>query len=111
MSKRAVTWFITNAAFGAALWFGFVGGIEGAKNVAIFIVWYAFVGGLCAISSEIAQKLRAKGPPVPVAMDATFDVLVIGFLAWHGSWVLAAVYMVHTLALHAAYGREEVEPV
>ena len=101
--KRAAFWFISNAAFAWSLWAGYDRGIPGAHHVAVFMVWFSFIGSLMVFSEEVQKKMQANGPSVPMGMNGFFDAGVVGFLVWHGSIFLGVIYLMHTIFLQGTY--------
>lgn len=42
MSNKILPWIVLNGGLLASLIFGFTFGVEGAKNIGLFIVWLSF---------------------------------------------------------------------
>jgi hypothetical protein len=104
MNSRLLGWLISNSLFAAALYFGFINNIAGARFLAIFYIWLVFMLSLLSFTPPVQTAIKRAGdPPAPPAIDLAFDVLCAGFLAQFGHPLLAAAYMLHTLILHTAY--------
>ena len=88
---KAARWAVMNGAAAALAWYGYVEAHEPSRNVFIFFNVLAFVTSFAAFSDEVKAKVRAKGMSVPYCVSLTFDLLLAGFLAWHGAWVMAAM--------------------
>ncbi|ARU30891.1 hypothetical protein CAP31_03825 [Sulfuriferula sp. AH1] len=58
---RAVMWLAINGAFAAMLWFGFVEGVEGARNLSLFLVWASFIISWGMLVPDIQKELAKKG--------------------------------------------------
>jgi len=104
--KRALFWAVANASFAWALWAGYVAGIAGGHHLAVFMVWFSFIGSMVVFSKDVCEKMIAKGPPVPAMLDGAFDACVVGFLVWHGAVFLGVIYLLHTLFVHGTYQAE-----
>ena len=107
---RTTTWVVFNGVFAASLWYGQVEQVSGAWNVAVFIIWFSFVGSLCSVPETVRRAMQDKGPSVPVIVDALFDIAVVAFLVWFGHWWLATTYVVHSVLLQAAYKTKPQTP-
>jgi hypothetical protein len=106
-NARVMLWIASTSIFLSALWFGYETGISGARNVAVFMLWFLVIASLAGLSDGIRSKMRAKGPPVPMWIDLIVDMSVTAFLVWNGHSVMAAFYLAHTIILHSAYSKPE----
>lgn len=104
MNKLA-RWFLFNGLFAALLVAGFVYGIEGAENVALFIVWVTSIISLFFPTEKVVEVLREKKhmPPIKRSIDGAFDVVVICFLVWHGAVASGIAYFVHFVMLQLTW--------
>ncbi len=107
--KKLLKYTIFKAIFAASLFYGFVCDIEGAKNLAIFIAWLFFVASLSYYSKDLRIESFKRGRTVPVWFDISFDVLVCGFLVWHGHVVTGIFYILGTAIIHANLKEAEKE--
>jgi hypothetical protein len=97
MKTRHLKWFLINGLFAVLLYFGFIENIDGAKRLAIFMVWLLLVFTFFIFKDEIQKKLQTRGRPVPAWMDVTYDIGVICFLIWFGAWWTGIAYTLHAI--------------
>jgi hypothetical protein len=100
---RMIRWFLLNGAMLAALLLGFVGGVDGAKNVGLFIVWLCLPLSLVMQFKEVQIAMAKTGPPVPRWLEVLFDCAVIALLIWFGAWASGVAYTIHAALISAAY--------
>lgn len=119
--KTTLTWLVLHSVFAASLIAGLVYGVPGATNLSLFIAWgFIAVSWVVAYRGEQFVDLCAKErwtPPAPLPLSFLFDMVVVGFLVWHGYWFTAAFYLVHYFLMNsfadsvAIYrGRYELDP-
>lgn len=84
---KFLRWLVFNAAFFAALWFGFVEHVDPAKNVALFWIWVSF-GAALFMTTDAAIEVLVEGGGLssPLWLDFPLDVLVLAILIWAGAW-------------------------
>jgi hypothetical protein len=74
----------------ATLYFGFVQGVEGAKNIGLFFTWFMIVAATFSITQEQIAKYRCN--PTPVWLYR-FGMLISGVvmlgLLWYGAFFTA----------------------
>ena len=99
--KKILWWLVLNGGFAAAVWFGFIEGVEGAQYVAKFWVWAVTVPmGLMAFTDAMQKKLAAE-PPQPLRSKVQHLIAwcALSVFVWHGHiatavawgfWMLAA---------------------
>ena len=97
--RRVVKWVIVNTAMLLLLWAGLVQGIEGARNIALFLVWLSFFTSLACFSDKLIAEVGTRGRSVPRIVDAIFDVTVLSMLVWHGCFVSGIAYAIHMVAM------------
>lgn len=107
--KRAFKWFLYNGLFAAALYFGFVAGVENAQRVALFIVWVMAIMAPVYLHKDVLAKIKEKGRSVPAWIDVTFDLGVLFTLVWFGAVVSGVAYLFHFILHHAAFGKATQE--
>lgn len=107
---RAFKWLLVNSLFAASLWFGLVQGIEGFRNIGLFIAWLTIVTSVFFFTDAAQKHLREKGPSVPLLIDWLFDAAITGLFVWHGYWVTAIFYVVHVILLNGARAKAKEEP-
>jgi len=96
-------WLAINGAFAAMLWFGFVEGVEGARNLSLFLVWASFIISWGMLVPDIQKELAKKGRSAPKAMNVLYDLSVTFFLVWFGAWVSAVAYAMHIVLSEAGW--------
>lgn len=104
--KRVARWTLLNALLGILVYYGFVEGVNGARNASVFWIWFVSIVSLAFLIPDVAKPIREKGPPVPTFVDITFDCAIVGLLAWQGHFLLATIFLVHTCILHGVYASE-----
>ena len=96
--KRTLIWLLDNAAFAALLWFGFELNNSGAHNVAVFLIYFKFIGSFVAYSDAVKQSYIAKGKhPVSTWLNELIEGAVVAFLAWHGEYWYATMFLIHAI--------------
>jgi len=96
---------VGQALYGAALvyllYLGLHQGVEGAKNVALFLVWLAGIVGMLA--SLAADEIRKKqtGKRTPKSLFWAVALAVLGMLLWHGYIVTAVFWLIGKLCAAA----------
>ncbi len=100
---RAVMWVGINGAFGALLWFGLVEGVEGARNLGLFLAWANVILSFFMLVPDAQEAMAKKGRSVPKAASVTFDLAVTGLLVWCGAWVTGAAYALHIMLQEAGW--------
>jgi hypothetical protein len=96
---KSLRWALWNALFAVLVWLGLVEGVEGARNLTIFLVWVLFVLSLFALQKDVIKEMADKPPSVPRWIDFTYDAAVLALIVWQGSWVLGIAYAIHMLAI------------
>lgn len=96
-----------NTFFAVILYFGFFQGIEGAKNVALFFIWFIIIVSVILLASSKEDKLKAghKGRSVPVAVDMCFDIAIVSVLIWFDYWITGSLFFISAM-LMTAYWEE-----
>ena len=88
-----------NGIFATCIYFGFFGGIEGAKNIALFIAFISGLYGLilgAVLLHDREDFLKSLGknykPTVPLFIDLIFDIPVLFIFIWYGHYAIATLY-------------------
>ena len=92
--KKALRWLVLNGGFVAAVWYGFIEGIDGAQYIAKFWVWAVTVPmGLMALTDAMQKKLAAA-PPTPVQSNVQQLIawLALGVFIWFGHIATAVAW-------------------
>jgi len=93
--KKFLWWLAINGGFAAAVWFGVVGGVEGALHVAKFWVWAAAVpAGLLGFTSGLQRRLSAAPQPSSALGAARLVIawFALGAFVWGGHVVTAVAW-------------------
>ena len=108
--KKFLWWLAINGGFAAAVWFGVVGGVEGALHVAKFWVFAVAVPmGLLGLTDAL-QKWLAAAPqhrPAQHAAQRVIGWFALGAFVWGGHVVTAVAWAFWMLA--SAICREGVK--
>ena len=112
--KKILWWLAMNGGFAAAVWFGFIEGIEGAQYLAKFWVWaVAVLMGPMALTDALQKKLAAKPPTLPARflVQRLIAWFALGVFIWHGHiatavawgfWMLASAICSEGVKKHRA---------
>ena len=98
-------WIAMNALMAAALWWGLVEGVAGAKNVGLAMVWWVVVCSLATTGTEFRKELAKKEmfPSVPRWIDGGFDIAIAVLLLWHGLMITGIAYAISGVLNSAMY--------
>lgn len=105
MKYWAQALFIDSVVFACA-WLWSVHGMQGAKNVFLFWMWFVAVLGLVAGFGANKETFKRKRPEAFYAYHAATDVLAVLFLAYMGQFTLAGIYAFSHFAVESARERE-----
>jgi len=92
--KKGIYFVVMNGGFFAAVWLGFIEGVEGAQYVAKFFVWAVGVPfGLLVLTDDM-QKRLAKEPRTPIrsAVARLVGWFALGVFVWYGHVITAAAW-------------------
>ena len=103
--KRAALYVLINSIVAGLLYAGFILHVEGARYLALFVLWLQLAVIAAALSPAGAVQMRAKGPMVPSWVAIPVAVAFIGFLVWHGAFLTAVVVLVALCAVQAVYSK------
>ncbi len=106
---KQIKYFLTNGAFIALLYFGFIEEIDGAYNVAMFFAWVTIAVSVISISDSIIKEKAKEGFLVPAWVDVSLDIGVVIFLAWFGAWFTCIFWVMHIACM--LHIREEVKKI
>lgn len=107
--KRFIKWAAVNAALAWLLYLGLVENVDGARYVALFVIWLGNVAAFLALNSETRQCLAAEGRAVPEWLSWLAAGGITGALVWHGYFVTGAFYLVAS-AIVSHLRSPEVKP-
>ncbi len=109
--KKILWWLAMNGGFAAAVWFGFIEGVEGAQYLAKFWVWAAALPmGLISLTDAMQKKLADEPKPAtPVRRTVQHLIawFALGVFIWFGHIATAVAWGFWMLA--AAICREGVK--
>lgn len=104
---RAIRWAVLNGVFAGMLWFGLVEGMQGAKNVGLFMAWMTSVFSIFALTEEGAAAVAKHERSVPAVFDVCFDMAIAGLLVWFGAWATGIAYTIQIVILAGVRARNE----
>jgi hypothetical protein len=106
---KQVRWFLIHGLFSAALYYGYIEGVQGAKNCAIAYAWFCIIASLLTLCTPVLKKAAEDGGllSVPKWLNTIFDISVVVFFAWFGSWAISTFYLLHYFLLGAALTKIE----
>ena len=106
---RQLRWVASNAVMWGLVWLGYIEQVDGARNAVVFLMWiFAVMTFFSAMSDDIVRSMQAKGFALPAMLDALHDLVLIGFLAWHGAWWTAVAATILMLCCQGL--RRELKP-
>lgn len=100
--KKQFNWLFFNGLFLAAIYYGLFEGINGAKNIAIFVAWLTFIISLSMLHDDVVKIIKKNGKYMPQWVDAIFDICVICSFLWFGYFITAIAYLISVLITHSA---------
>jgi len=104
---KKVKWLAFNGVFAGSLYFGYVEGIDGFVNVALFIAWLAVIVSPFTLAKPVLKEiLNQGGPAMSDHVEGVFDIAVIVVFVYFGAWVTGAFYAVHAIIIQT--GRKEM---
>lgn len=101
---RTLKYLLVHGIFAVALYFGFIEGIAGAYNIAMFIAWFSIVVSWFAPMEKLAFANKSKKRAVPQWLNALTDLSVVTILAWHGAMITAGFYLIHFFLIEIMWG-------
>ena len=103
-SLKALIWFVQNILLCLLAWAAVQGSV-GAGNLLIFVCWFLAI--LMFVGSTFAKQINFNASElersVPQSVSTIFDLVVAGFLVWHGWWFTAiavVIYWICNESLH-----------
>ena len=107
---RAFKWLLMNGTCAALLWFAVAGGVEGAQNILLVLVWLLLLITPLMWTADLQKTLAERGRAVPAWLDGIFDLALVAVLLWHG-WMLTGVaYLLHAWLSHGAWAQALRKP-
>lgn len=108
--KRAITWWIVNAACAGLLYVGYFLGVEGAKNLFLFLVWLNLLTCLCMLNGDVQKSIREKGRSVPAWISVGYDVAMVAVMVWIGLWFTASAFTLAAFLHNGVFMRDQKRP-
>lgn len=103
---RIAIWSAVNAGMGWLAWLA-VHGNGGAANLLAFISWFFAVVYWANLGSKDCRKTASSiGRTVPQWASTLMDVVLIGFLVWHGFWWTGIALTLAFVAYEGIYNNE-----
>jgi hypothetical protein len=101
--KRFILAFLTNALWLASIYLGFIQGMEGAKNIALFYAWVHFVFAMFAtFNAEVLTAFVEKERPFPQWLSILCDMIAVAAFVWFGAWLTGAAVFIATIFVESA---------
>lgn len=109
MKKLLIQWTI-GLGLPLCVWLGFVEGVAGARNVAVFFFWAIcpFLGTLCW-TRKFAEAAALTPPTgrVTKAYQSTSALFILGVTVWTGNLLYAALWAYYLFGAHIAQTEAE----
>lgn len=99
---RIARWVIVNGLFAALLYWGFVQGVQGASNLARFMIWASFILAFFKFTPPRQATLVDRYTVIPARLRVPYNIIITWALAWLGLFGLAAVYFLDVTVRAAA---------
>jgi hypothetical protein len=90
-------WIVFNGVFLTLIWFGFFEGVEGAKNIALFMVWLTIAITSAALLNDDILKGAASKRTVPIPLSCATYAIATSILVWHGYIITGVIYFISTI--------------
>lgn len=87
---------VIQAAFAAAIWFGFVEGVQGAEYVAKFLIWGVNLPLAFMCFFDVMHRKLAENPKENALVSGLTRAIAwatLGILVWHGHIATACAWM------------------
>jgi len=97
---KLAKWTLINGLFVICLYFGYVEGVEGARNVALFYAWFVILTWFFVAlvnADEMVLRLKEDGRSAPRFIFIALHLLITACFAWFGAWITAIFYILHVV--------------
>lgn len=84
---RAASWLLLNGLLIGFVYAGFALEIQGAKNVALFCIWFVALANFATLSDDVARTVSAEGRSVPAWLNIAVDAGITLSLVWFEAWI------------------------
>lgn len=101
MTKKQVTWAISNSIFALALYFGVWLDISLVGYLIVFFVWLTLAFYLIVLYSGDKNKVRESA--VPAYIDLVFDIGILAILVISDWYLTATAYALSAIVLAITY--------
>lgn len=106
--KAVLRWTLQNSVFAALTYYGVVEHVEGAYNVALFIIWVMFIIAFAiTMKMDDVVKSAKNYSTIPLWLDQLYDVCILAVWIWYGHEFFATLYLLHMFPL--AYFKKQVQ--
>lgn len=105
---KKLRYILINGLMFAAAYYGFAEGVTGVKNIFMVVAWFVIILSLIlflAMANDELKKKVAKdheGLAFPVWLNATCDISLALFIAWHGAIFTCFFWLLHAFLLYCA---------
>jgi len=93
MIMRRVSFWAFNSAFLAFMYFGFVAGIDGFKNICYVIAAIHIFSAITIANKDAVRKMREKGSSKIPEISVVIDVVITSVFAFYSHEILAFFYL------------------
>lgn len=104
---KLIRYIVFNLIFAACIYFGLFEGVEGAKNVVLFVAWLSGIVSLVCLSDTVVEAMKDQQPSVPRWIDIIYDIFIVAVFVWFAYWLTAIVYMIHIILLQGMWEKIE----
>lgn len=118
MSPRA-SWLLFNIPVYVALVVGFALGIEGLKNIAVFVIWFYCIVSIITLVPTmfdyvVVEMMKEGRSRIPRVVKNVVYIGAIVFLVWHGAFFTACAllfsFLVAQVVFQAVKNRKALAP-
>ena len=87
-----------NSIFAVCIYYGFFEGVDGARNVAVFMGWITATLAVLILlatavdENKMLEAMARHDTPIPWLVDLAFDLCVLTTFVWYGHYMLALFY-------------------
>lgn len=104
---RLFGYLLLNGIFITALYYGFIVGVAGALNIAVFMGWFVAILSWFYASDEVIDTLAKKGLVVSKELDFLFDLGITLTFVYFGHFVLSFFYLLGAIIQYGAKCKAE----
>ena len=91
---RTIAWIVLNAILLICGIMGFTLGVEGAKNLFMFLFWLSFVLSFSYLNDKMRYDVQKRGRSVPRIVSVLVDFTIICMLAINARFIMATCWLI-----------------